>query len=118
MSGNPEPSVAGAVATPDGPDEPPTTSGTDAPAPVRTTRRAALVAQVKRLVVAIREGDEKTVESAVLALGQKRRLFAPLAFIVGAFVMLFDGMKLLVTNWRLPRCRCCRPCGSGWPCST
>jgi len=101
MSGNPEPSVAGAVATPEGPDEPPVTSGTDAPAPVRTTRRAALVAQIKRLVVAIREGDEKTVESAVLALSQRRRLFAPLAFVVGAFVMLFDGMKLLVTNWRL-----------------
>ncbi len=101
MSGNPEPSVAGAVATPDRSDEPPTTSGADAPGPTRTTRRATLAAQVKRLVTAIREGDEKTVESAVLALSQSRRIFAPLAFIVGAFVMLFDGMKLLVTNWRL-----------------
>jgi hypothetical protein len=101
MSGNPEPSAAGAVATPDGPEEPPGPSGAGAPAPKRTTRRAALVAQVKRLVAAIREGDEQTVESAVLALSQSRRIFAPLAFVVGAFVMLFDGMKLLVTNWRL-----------------
>jgi hypothetical protein len=100
MSGNPEPSVAGAVATPDGSDELPTTSGAGTP-PAKTSRRAALVAQVKRLVIAIREGDERTVESAVLALSQSRRIFAPLAFVVGAFVMLFDGMKLLVTNWRL-----------------
>ena len=28
-------------------------------------------------------------------------MFAPLAFAVGAFVMLFDGLKLLVSNWRL-----------------
>ena len=41
------------------------------------------------------------VEDAVLALSQSRRIFAPLAFAVGAFVMLFDGVKLLVFNWRL-----------------
>ena len=34
-------------------------------------------------------------------LSQSRRLFAPLAFTVGAFAMLFDGLKLLLTNWRL-----------------
>jgi hypothetical protein len=28
-------------------------------------------------------------------------VFAPLAFAVGAFVTLFDGLKLLVSNWRL-----------------
>jgi hypothetical protein len=28
-------------------------------------------------------------------------LFAPLAFVVGAFAMLFRGLRLLVTNWRL-----------------
>ena len=83
MSGNPEPSVAGAVATPDVSDELPTTSGVRTPVPAKTSRRAALVAQVKRLVAAIREGDEQTVESAVLALSQSRRIFAPLAFIVG-----------------------------------
>ena len=41
------------------------------------------------------------VEDTVRALSQSRRIFAPLAFAVGAFVMLFDGVKLLVFNWRL-----------------
>ena len=41
------------------------------------------------------------MEQAVLRLSRSRRLFAPLALGVGALVMLFDGVKLLVTNWRL-----------------
>ena len=41
------------------------------------------------------------MEQAVLRLSQSRRLFAPLALAVGAIVMLFDGVKLLITNWRL-----------------
>jgi hypothetical protein len=28
-------------------------------------------------------------------------VFAPLAFAIGAFALLFDGLKLLVSNWRL-----------------
>jgi hypothetical protein len=52
-------------------------------------------------VRAIRDGDEAMVESAVLTLSRSRRLFAPLAFVIGAFVMLFHGLKLLVMNWRL-----------------
>ena len=41
------------------------------------------------------------MEQAVLRLSRSRRLFAPLALGAGALVMLFDGVKLLVTNWRL-----------------
>ena len=41
------------------------------------------------------------MEQAVLRLSQTRRLFAPLALAVGAIVMLIDGVKLLITNWRL-----------------
>jgi hypothetical protein len=41
------------------------------------------------------------VQQAVLALSRSRRAFAPLGLVVGAFVMLFDGLKLLVLNWRL-----------------
>ncbi len=41
------------------------------------------------------------VENAVLSLSQRSRWLAPLAFVVGAFAMLFQGLKLLVTNWRL-----------------
>jgi hypothetical protein len=41
------------------------------------------------------------VEQAVVQLSQRRRWLAPLALIVGAFLMLFQGVKLLYTNWRL-----------------
>ena len=37
----------------------------------------------------------------MLELSRSRRCFAPLVFVVGAFVMLFQGVKLLFTNWRL-----------------
>ncbi|HEY5662340.1 MAG TPA: hypothetical protein VIR59_16270 [Gaiellaceae bacterium] len=50
---------------------------------------------------AIREGDEAAVETAVLELSRSRRIFAPLVFALGAFVMLFQGLKLLFANWRL-----------------
>jgi hypothetical protein len=52
-------------------------------------------------VRAINEGDEAMVERAVNDLSRSRRIFAPLAFAVGAFVMLFQGLKLLFANWRL-----------------
>jgi len=41
------------------------------------------------------------VEAAVLALSRSRRIFAPLVFAIGAFVMLFQGLRLLFSNWRL-----------------
>lgn len=63
--------------------------------------RAALSAQVGRLVSAIRDSDQAAVEQAVLQLSASRRLFAPLALAVGAFAMLAEGVKLLLTNWRL-----------------
>jgi hypothetical protein len=56
---------------------------------------------VLRLVRAIRDGDERLVESAILRLSRSRRYLAPLAFVVGAFTMLFEGLRLLLTNWRL-----------------
>jgi hypothetical protein len=65
------------------------------------SRRAAVATQFRRLVVAIRTGDEGMVERTVLALSQRSRWLAPLAMLVGAFAMLFQGVKLLFTNWRL-----------------
>jgi hypothetical protein len=56
---------------------------------------------VRVLVAAIRDGDDTLVEAAVLELSRRRRYLAPLAFLVGAFAMLFTGLKLLFTNWRL-----------------
>jgi hypothetical protein len=67
----------------------------------RPSRRATVMAQVERLVTAIRTGDDDMVESSVLALSQRSRWLAPLALLVGAFAMLFQGVKLLFTNWRL-----------------
>jgi hypothetical protein len=74
--------------------------GGDSPQ-ARHTRRAQVAAQFERLVIAIRDGDDQMVETTVLALSQRSRLLAPLALVVGAFVMLFQGVKLLFTNWRL-----------------
>ncbi len=65
------------------------------------TRRAVVAIQFRRLARAIREGDDATVEQAIMALSRRSRLLAPLALIVGAFSMLFQGIKLLFTNWRL-----------------
>jgi hypothetical protein len=70
------------------------------PASARS-RREILVSGIHRLVRAIQENDEAAVHAAVLRLSQSRRLFAPLAFVVGAFAMLFQGLRLLVSNWRL-----------------
>jgi hypothetical protein len=53
------------------------------------------------LVSAIREGDDALVEHAVQDLSGRNRLYAPLGMVLGAFTMLFEGLRLLVTNWRL-----------------
>ena len=60
-----------------------------------------LTTRIGSLVRAIQDNDEARIEAAILRLSESRRVFAPLAFAVGAFVMLFDGLRLLVTNWRL-----------------
>ncbi len=89
------------------PDVVPTSDLTDRPGslpaddPAPQTRRAVVAVQFRRLVLAIRAGDDAKVEQAIVALSQRSRLLAPLALIVGAFSMLFQGIKLLVTNWRL-----------------
>lgn len=52
-------------------------------------------------MAAIRDGDEAMVEEAVLRLSRSRRWLAPLALVASAFVMLFQGLRLVVANWRL-----------------
>lgn len=63
--------------------------------------RNPISTRVRSLVQAIEESDEARIEEAVLRLSRSRRVFAPLAFAVGAFALLFDGLRLLVSNWRL-----------------
>lgn len=65
------------------------------------TRRARIRTGFARLIDAIRRSDDDAVERAVIQLSATRRWLAPLALVVGAFLMLFQGVKLLVTNWRL-----------------
>jgi len=66
-----------------------------------TLQRAALFARVRTLIHAITEGDDAMVEEAVLRLSRSRRWLAPLALVVGAFTMLFEGLRLVFSNWRL-----------------
>ena len=40
-------------------------------------------------------------DEAIMRLSRSRRWLAPLALFVGAFAMLFTGVRLLFTNWRL-----------------
>lgn len=49
----------------------------------------------------VRDGDEREVARAVEALSRRHRLLAPLALMVGGVAMLFNGLRLLLTNWRL-----------------
>jgi len=65
------------------------------------TRRARVGAMLRNLIDAILRSDDAAVEQSVLQLSRRSRWLAPLALVVGAFLMLFQGLKLLVTNWRL-----------------
>jgi hypothetical protein len=67
----------------------------------RRPRHRITRAQIERFIQAVRDSDQATVNEIVLRLSRIRPWLAPLAFAVGAFAMLFDGVKLLFTNWRL-----------------
>src|SRR5580704_3028670 len=59
------------------------------------------VGRVRALVQAVREGDETMAEDAIVRLSQTRRWLAPVALAASACAMLFDGLKLVFSNWRL-----------------
>ena len=101
-----DPSASNGVAPSRSAASPSATSSPATPAPaeaeaVPTTRRQRIRTNVRQLIAAINSSDDAAVEQAVLRLSRSRRWLAPLALIVGAFLMLFQGVKLLVTNWRL-----------------
>ena len=64
-------------------------------------RLSAFSGRVRSLVRAIEQSDEAKIEEAVARLSRSRRVFAPLVFAVGAFALLLDGLKLLISNRRL-----------------
>src|SRR5213078_4881153 len=57
--------------------------------------------RVSALIDASEQNDETAIHDAVDRLRRRHRVFAPLAFALCAFALLFDGLKLLVSNWRL-----------------
>jgi len=63
--------------------------------------RGGAAKRIGELIRTIRDGDDAMVEAAVVQLSRTRRIFAPLALVVSALVMLFDGLRLLLFNWRL-----------------
>ncbi len=53
------------------------------------------------LVRAIEENDDTAIADAITNLSRRRRIFAPLALMVSGLVLLFEAVRLLVSNWRL-----------------
>jgi hypothetical protein len=96
IEGNaPDRSTASPADDASGPAEPPATG--DGP----PRRRHITRAQVKQFIQAVRDSDREVVDDMILRLSRTRPWLAPLALVIGAFAMLFDGVKLLFTNWRL-----------------
>jgi len=79
-----------------GPYAGPGSRADDVPGPARNPS-----ARLRQFIQAVRDNDRAAVEEAVVRLSRSRRWLAPLALAVGALAMLFDGVKLLFTNWRL-----------------
>ena len=77
-----------------------TGSAAEEPPPPGGTRKAMYATRARRLVQAINEGDDSQVEAAVLQLSHRKRIFAPLTF-ARRLLMLFQGVKLLFSDWRL-----------------
>lgn len=102
--GAPDVGAASPPTHPEAADPLPSPESTTAATTVPTdpaSRRASVYSQLQRMVVAIRKGDDALVESVILSLSRRSRFLAPLTLVVGAFAMLFQGVKLLFTNWRL-----------------
>jgi hypothetical protein len=65
--------------------------------PARRSRRQAIV----HAFTAVRSTDPAQVESALKELGEKRHWLAPLIWAAGTIAVVFDGVLLLLRNWRL-----------------
>jgi hypothetical protein len=68
---------------------------------VTTRRGSSFWTRLGAFVDAVRDGDEQMAQEAILRLSQSHRWLAPLALAVGGVAMVFNGLKLLFTNWRL-----------------
>lgn len=61
------------------------------------SRRQAVV----QAVAAVRSTDPGRVETAVSELSGRRRWLRPLVYAAGTIAVVFDGVRLLIQNWRL-----------------
>jgi hypothetical protein len=64
-------------------------------------RPPSLSDRMHLLLRLVSENDEASIQELVLGISRRHRMLAPLAFALGAFALLFNGVKLLVSNWRL-----------------
>jgi hypothetical protein len=69
--------------------------------PLGLAASASRRARLARAVAAVRATDPARVESALTDLGGRRRWLTPLVFAAGAVALVFDGVVLLLQNWRL-----------------
>jgi hypothetical protein len=52
-------------------------------------------------IAAVRSAERSSVESTIEELGRRRRWLVPLAYAAGTIGVVFDGVVLLLRNWRL-----------------
>jgi hypothetical protein len=64
-------------------------------------RRPGISGPLGRLIREIGRGNDAEVQEVVLQLSRRNRLLAPLTLAVGAIGMLYEGVRLLFSNWRL-----------------
>jgi hypothetical protein len=62
---------------------------------------SSLLERARTLLRAVREADDGVAAEVVSSLCGSQRLLAPLALAVGGIEMLFSGVRVLVSNWRL-----------------
>ena len=82
-------------------DEPEAPTAPTAPGEPARDPPAGLTGRIRSLVRAIQENDAQDIREAILNLSQSRRALAPLVFAVEGVALLFEGVRLLVSNWRL-----------------
>jgi hypothetical protein len=64
-------------------------------------RLRQFASRIGELVRAIEGADEAKIEEAIVRLSESHVLLRPLALAISAFVLLFDGLRMILTNWRL-----------------
>ena len=79
--------------------EPTAPDGAGAPRAPGRMRQGARA--LRAAVAAVRSTDPATVEATVRELGRRHRRLVPLAYAAGTVAIVFDGIVLLVRNWRL-----------------